>query len=108
MKGSERDKKLTAQTRRTGYKCDKCGTEIVYETDAAKNEVLKDAIDKAALADPTRFTTRSFAVLWNEGHSIRLINRDDARQAISIPWDDLDALRAILGDRNLNNDQPIH
>lgn len=46
--------------------------------------------------DPTQFTTRSFAVIWNEGHSIRLINRENPRWAISIPWDELDALRAIL------------
>lgn len=65
-------------------------------TDAAKNAVLKDAIDKAVVEDPTRFTTRSFAVLWNEGHSIRLISRRDSRQAISIPWHDIPALREIL------------
>lgn len=86
-----------ATARRTGYKCEECGSEIVFETDAEKNVVLRDVIDEAARNDPTRFTTRSFAVLWNEGHSMRLINRNDARQAISIPWDELDALRAILG-----------
>lgn len=67
-----------------------------YETDAEKNVTLREAIDKAVEDDPTRFTTRSFAVLWNEGHSVRLINRDDPRKAISIPWDELDALRAVL------------
>lgn len=66
-------------------------------TDADKNTVLRNAINDAARNDPTRFTTRSFAVLWNEGHSIRLINRVDPRWAVSIPWDELDALRAILG-----------
>lgn len=46
--------------------------------------------------DPTQFTTRSFAMIWNEGHSIRLINRDNPRWAISIPWDEIPALRALL------------
>lgn len=82
--------------RRTGYKCDSCGTEIVFETDAEKNAILKDAIDSAVHNDPTRFTTRSFTVLWNEGHSVRLINRKDSRQMISIPWDELAALREVL------------
>jgi hypothetical protein len=65
-------------------------------TDAVKNAVLIDAIDKAAAEDPTRFSTRSFAVLWNEGHSVRLISRKDPRQALSIPWHEIAALRAIL------------
>lgn len=72
-------------------------------TDADKNVVLRNAIDEAAQNDPTRFTTRSFAVLWNEGHSVRLINRDNSRWAISIPWDEIPALRAILsGTRSAN------
>lgn len=58
------------------------------------NEKNESANIKAP-EDPTRFTTRSFAVVWNEGHSVRLINRRDARQAISIPWREVDALRAI-------------
>ena len=41
--------------------------------------ILKDAINKAVREDPTRFTTRSFAVLWNKGHSMRLISR-------TVPW----------------------
>lgn len=51
--------------------------------------------------DPTRFTIRSFAMVWNVGRSIRLINRNDVRQAISIPWDELGALRALLGDASI-------
>jgi hypothetical protein len=50
--------------------------------------------------DPTQFTTRSFAMVWNEGHSVQLINRDDPRQAISIPWGEVEALRIFL-DTNL-------
>lgn len=47
-------------------------------------------------ADPTRFVERSFAVVENAGHSIRLIKRDDPRQAISIPWADLASLHELL------------
>lgn len=68
-----------------------------FETDGVKGQMVMDAINEAVANDPTRFTTRSFAVIWNEGHSIRLINRKDVDKAISIPWEDLDALRAILG-----------
>lgn len=52
--------------------------------------------DNSSDADPTQFITRSFAMVWNEGHSIRLINRDDPRKAISIPWGEIPALRALL------------
>lgn len=66
-------------------------------TDAENNTVLRNAIDKAIENDSTLFTTRSFTVLWNEGHSVRLINRHRLnREAISIPWDEIDALAAIL------------
>lgn len=58
----------------------------------------KQGTVSAAPSDPTQFTTRSFAVVWNEGHNMRLINRE-GRGAISIPWAELDALRAILGER---------
>lgn len=71
--------------------------EFDSETDAEKNAALITAVDCIKHDDdPTRFTARSFAVIWNEGHSMRLINRDDPRKAISIPWDELDALKAIL------------
>lgn len=46
--------------------------------------------------DRTQFTTRSFAMVWNEGRSIRLINRDDPNRAISIPWNEIPALRALI------------
>lgn len=46
--------------------------------------------------DPTRFVDRSFTMLWNEGHSIRLIKRDDPASAISIPWTDIPALYKLL------------
>jgi predicted ATPase len=46
--------------------------------------------------DPTDFIGRSFAVVENKGHSIRLINRESPRSAISIPWKDLSALRELL------------
>ena len=65
-------------------------------TNSENNTILRNAIDEAARNDPTRFTTRSFAVLENKNHSLRLINRDDARKAISIPWDELSALRTII------------
>lgn len=70
--------------------------ESEYETDAGKNQQLREAIDHAIAEDPTRFLERSFAVIENAGHSIRLIKRDDARQVISIPWEDLPALRQLL------------
>jgi hypothetical protein len=63
-------------------------------TDADKSIQLVKAFDE--IDDPTRFTTRSFAVLWNEDHSVRLINLKDSRKAISIPWDEIPALRACL------------
>ena len=46
--------------------------------------------------DKTRFLERGFTVVENVGHSLRLIKRDDARQAISIKWDDLSALRELI------------
>lgn len=46
--------------------------------------------------DKTRFLERGFAVVENAGHSLRLIKHDDARQAISIKWDDLPALRELI------------
>jgi hypothetical protein len=67
-----------------------------FETDGTKGQMVVEAIDKAVADDPTRFTTRSFAVVENTGHSIRLINRSDARNAISIPWADLFALRKVI------------
>lgn len=69
-------------------------TDNEYETDAAKSELILVKYD--AIEDPTKFITRSFVVIWNEGHSVHLINRDDARKAISIPWDEIPALRACL------------
>lgn len=66
-------------------------------TDAENNTVICKALNKAVENDPTYFTTRSFTVLWNEGHSVRLINRHRLnREAISIPWDEINALAAIL------------
>ena len=46
--------------------------------------------------DKTRFLERGFTVVENAGHSLRLIKRDDARQAISIRWEDLPALRELV------------
>lgn len=51
---------------------------------------------KRRASDPTQFTTRSFAMVWNEGHNIRLINRDDPNRAISIPWGEIPALQALI------------
>lgn len=70
--------------------------ESEYETDADKNQQLRQAVDHAIAEDLTRFVERSFAVIENAGHSIRLIKRDDARQAISIPWSDLSSLRELI------------
>jgi len=66
-------------------------------TDADKGRQVMNAINTIDANDPSKFLTRSFVMLRNEGHSIRLINRDDARKAISIPWDEIDALRNLLG-----------
>jgi hypothetical protein len=46
--------------------------------------------------DKTRFLERGFVVVENTGHSLRLIDRDDARRAISIKWYDLPALRELI------------
>lgn len=67
-----------------------------FETCGTKGQMIVDAIDKAVADDPTRFTTRSFTVIENTGHSIRLVNRADARHAISVPWADLFALREVI------------
>ena len=46
--------------------------------------------------DKTRFIERGFTVVENAGHSLRLIDRDDARHAINIKWEDLSALRELI------------
>lgn len=46
--------------------------------------------------DKTRFLERGFTVVENAGRNLRLIKRDDARQAITIKWDDLPALRELI------------
>lgn len=46
--------------------------------------------------DKTRFLDRGFAVVENAGHSLRLIDRKDARHAISIKWEDLSAFRELI------------
>lgn len=46
--------------------------------------------------DKTQFLGRGFTVVENKGHSLRLIDRNDARLAISIKWDDLPALRELI------------
>ena len=48
------------------------------------------------IADETRWLDRGFVVVENTGHSLRLIDREDARRAISIKWEDLTALREII------------
>jgi len=62
-------------------------------TDGDNNKLIMGCYDK--IDDPTKFLTRSFVVLWNEGHSVRLINRE-GRGALSIPWDEIRALIACL------------
>lgn len=65
-------------------------------TDAEKGHAIMDEINLVNAADPARFMERSFALIWNEGHSVRLINRENPRWAISIPWEDIDALVNLL------------
>lgn len=67
-----------------------------YETDPVKMKQIGNAVNQAIADDPARFIERSFTVLENTGHSIRLIRRDDPRQAISIPWADLSSLREMI------------
>jgi hypothetical protein len=61
-----------------------------------KDESSNTGLVSPPLEDPTEFIDRSFACVWNEGHSIRLINRDNPSWAISIPWKDIPALRNLL------------
>jgi exonuclease VII large subunit len=56
--------------------------------------------------DPTQFLQRSFAVVENSNHSIRLIDRNDARQAISIKWRDLPVLLELIT-LMLKDDRPV-
>lgn len=81
------------------------------ETDPVKSYQVMQEINKIDASDPTKFVERSFAVIWNEGHSIRLINREH-KGAISIPWDDIDALVNILRGtrpaREVGNAAPIY
>lgn len=46
--------------------------------------------------DTTNFLERRFVFLENKGRSIRLIDRDNTRQAISIHWSDLAPLRELI------------
>lgn len=60
-----------------------------------KDELSNIELVSPPLEDPTKFTDRSFACVWNEGHSIRLISREGCG-AISIPWEDIAPLRTLL------------
>lgn len=60
------------------------------------NPPRRDRKSNAALGDPTRFLDRSFTVVENSGRNIRLINREDPAQALTLPWDDLAPLREII------------
>lgn len=57
---------------------------------------IPNSAPKAESGDPTRFLDRSFTVVENTGQNIRLINREDPAQALTLPWNDLAPLREII------------
>lgn len=48
------------------------------------------------MSDPTRFVERGFTWVENKEHSVRLIDRNNSNQAISIAWADLPSLRELI------------
>lgn len=60
--------------------------------------------------DPTRFVERGFTWIENKEHSVRLIDRNNSKHAISIAWVDLPSLRELivlaLGDGKLKGATP--
>lgn len=46
--------------------------------------------------DPTQFIEREFTWIEDRGHSVRLINRNNTKQAITIAWNDLGSLRELI------------
>lgn len=85
----------------TDHDCDAHGYEqLQHAVVAARRHA--DLLDSKAASrnltehDKTRFPERGFTVVENAGRSLRLIKRDDTRQAISIRWNDLPALRELI------------
>lgn len=71
-----------------------------------KDESSNMGLVSPPIEDPTKFIERLFACVWNEGHSVRLINRDNPRWAISIRWDEISALRHLLSSPRPVAEQP--